>query len=89
MNADYEATLHRSEILPQVKSRTDLSSLRVSCNRALIDNCAVKYFCSYTWGRRLVFAKKQDYIKLTIFSILRNRNLAKEIPFSESTLKGL
>ena len=35
VNADNEVILHRSEILPQVKSQTSLSSLRVSWKRAL------------------------------------------------------
>ena len=35
VNADNEVALHRSEIAPRGKSQTGLSSLRVSCKRAL------------------------------------------------------
>ena len=35
MNADYEVTHTEVKFYPEVKSQTGLSSLRVSCKRAL------------------------------------------------------
>ena len=35
VNADNQVTSHRSEILPRTETQTGLSSLRVSCKRAL------------------------------------------------------